>query len=192
MSLRDRNRRNTLAVTQRTAVEMFVADGFDDVKVVDIAAAVGMAPSTLYRHFPTKEAILLWDEHADTYDDALTEALSRLEPFAALREAFVSGMAGRYEADSSFQLQRIVLVYTTPSVYAAAVEADRDDREYLSEVLAPHLSPENRPAASLLARSALMAADWAFDEWQAGGAATPLVELLETAFDRLGHLAALT
>ena len=192
MSLRERNRHNTLALTQRTAVEMFLHTGFDEVKVRDIADAVGMAPSTLYRYFPTKEAILLWDEHGDSYEEALAEALSQLEPFAALREVFTSAMVGRYEADAEFQLRRVTLIYETPSVYAAAAQADRSDREYLTAVLASHLSAEQRSAASLLARAALTAVDWAFDEWQASGGASQLADLVETAFDRLGNLAAIT
>lgn len=188
MSLRARNRHNTLTVTQRTAIDMFSAEGYENVKVVDIAEAVGMAPSTLYRHFPTKEAIVLWDEHADEYAAELEDALGRLDPFPALREAFVTSLAGRYEADADFQLQRVALMYRTPAIHAAAIEADIADREYLTEMLEAHLTEANRPAAGLLAAAALLAADWAFDAWQERGAASPLAELIAAAFDHLGHL----
>lgn len=191
MSLRERNRRNTLAVTQRTAVEMFVADGFDAVKVVDIAAEVGLAPSTLYRYFPTKEAIVLWDEHGDAYADALTSALADHAPFAALRESFVASFAGLYDSDREFQLTRVALIYRTPAIHAAAVEADMADRHYLTELLAPHLARSDPASAELLAGAALLAADWAFDRWQESGGAERLADLVATAFDRLGHLDAL-
>ncbi|MEM9611645.1 MAG: TetR family transcriptional regulator [Actinomycetota bacterium] len=188
MSLRERNRRNTLAVTQRTAVEMFTADGFDEVKVIDIAAAVGMAPSTLYRYFPTKEAIVLWDEHADAYAPALEAALVENDPFAALREAFITGLAGIYDADTEFQLQRVTLMYRVPAIHAAAVEADIADRLSLADLVEQHLTPADRAAAELLAGAALLATDWAFNQWQRSEAATPVAELVAVAFDRLGHL----
>ena len=188
MSLRERNRRNTLVVTQRTAVELFVARGFDQVKVVEIAAAVGMAPSTLYRYFPTKEAIVLWDEYADEYSAAMEEALTRLPPFAALREAFASGLAGRYESDAEFQLQRMTLIYQTPALHPAATEAYFADHEELTTLLEPHLSAKHRAAASLLASAALLAAEWAVDQWQATAAARPLGELVAEAFDHLSQL----
>ncbi|MEM7273747.1 MAG: TetR family transcriptional regulator [Actinomycetota bacterium] len=191
MSLRERNRRNTLAVTQRTAVEMFVAEGFDEVKVIDIAAAVGMAPSTLYRYFPTKEAIVLWDEHTDAYATALEDALNRHEPFAALREAFTTGLAGIYDADTDFQLQRVALMYRVPAIHAAGFAASIADRNYLTDLLEDHLTPANQPMAELLAGVALLATDWAFDQWQRSEAATPLAELVGSAFDRLGHLEAI-
>ncbi|MEM9610824.1 MAG: TetR family transcriptional regulator [Actinomycetota bacterium] len=188
MSLRERNRRNTLTVTQRTAVEMFVANGFDEVKVVDIAAEVGLATSTLYRYFPTKEAIVVWDDHGDAYAEALGSALAEHPPFAALREAFVRSFAGLYDTDREFQLARVRLIYRIPAIHAAAVEADVADRQYLSELLRQHLRSADRDAAVLLAGAASLAADWAFDRWQESGGDTPLASLVATAFDRLGHL----
>ncbi len=192
VSLRERNRRNTLTVTQRTAIEMFVADGFDEVKVVDIAAEVGLAPSTLYRYFPTKEAIVLWDDHSDAYAEALQSALSEHPPFASLREAFVTSFAGLYDNDREFQLQRVALIYRTPAIHAAAVEADMADRHDLTELLEQHLVSTDRATAALLAGAASLAADWAFDHWQQSGGATPLADLVAEAFDRLGHLDDLT
>ncbi|MEO1060512.1 MAG: helix-turn-helix domain-containing protein [Actinomycetota bacterium] len=188
MSLRERHRRNTLSITQRTAVELFVAHGFEAVKVVDIADAVGMAPSTLYRHFPSKEAIVVWDEHAEDDGAAIERALEQLPPFAALRHAFVTTLADRYEADADFQLQRITLLYRTPAIHAAAIEADAADRAYLTALLERHLGDDHRPAAELVAGAALLAADWAFDRWQATRAARPLADLVGEAFDRLAHL----
>ena len=188
VSLRERNRRNTLALTQRTAVELFVERGFDDVKVTDIADAVGMAPSTLYRHFPTKESIVLWDEHEDEYEPDLLRAFDGRTPWAALRHAFVEGMAGRYDADTEFQLQRVSLVYEIPSVYAAAAEADRQTRADLAELVEAHLGRRNRDAATLVAGAALLAVDGAMERWQASGGRTPLGDLVADAFDRLAYL----
>ena len=188
MSLRERNRRNTLAVTQRTAVSMFIDEGFDEVRVARIADEVGMAPSTLYRHFPTKESIVLWDEHADDYSQAVETALEHQPPFAALRHGFVSSLAGRYESDGEFQLQRVTLIYRTPAVHAAAAQADMRDRDHLTQLLVTHLMPENRDTAGLLAGAALLAADWAFDRWQSSSARSPLADLVDEAFDRLSHL----
>ena len=52
-----------MRLTQRTALPLFTEQGFDQVTVEDIADQVGMAASTIYRHFATKERIVLWDEH---------------------------------------------------------------------------------------------------------------------------------
>ena len=152
---------------------MFVEHGFDEVKVLDLAAAVGMAPSTLYRYFPTKEALVLWDEHEHEYGPGLEQQLLALPPFSALREAFVTGVADHYDTDAEFHLERIALIYRTPTIWAAAAELDRRDRQDLAELLEHHLSSEGRGAAQLLAGAALMAADWAFERWQATAGRDP-------------------
>lgn len=191
MGLREINRRNTLAVTQRTGIEMFTAHGFDAVKVADIAAEVGMAPSTLYRHFPTKESIVVWDEHAEDDGTAIEDALRRLPPFAALREAFVTDMAGRFEDDREFQLPRMQLMYRTTAIHAAALEAEWNDRVELAAGLRHFVEGGDEGTAWLLAGAAMMAIDWAFDRWQATDGATPLGELVAASFDRIAHLDAI-
>ncbi|MFW0789196.1 TetR/AcrR family transcriptional regulator [Gordonia sp. CPCC 205333] len=42
----------------RAASTLFAAHGFAQVSMADIAAAVGVTPSSLYRHFPNKHALL--------------------------------------------------------------------------------------------------------------------------------------
>ena len=190
MGLRERNRHNTLVVTQRTAIAMFVEHGFDEVKVTDIAAEVDIAPSTLYRHFPTKESIVVWDEHDDEYGPAIARALQDRSPFAALRSAFVAVFAERYDTDTDFQLLRAQLMSDVPSIYAASAADDAETQEQLAHLIAPHLGDHDLATARLLAGAALLASYWAFDRWQAESATRPLAQLVDEAFDRMSHLAA--
>ena len=190
MSLRKRNRHNAMRLTQRTALPLFIEHGFDAVTVGQIAAEVEMAASTIYRHFETKEAIVLWDEHDAAIDDAL-EALrsTRLPPLAAMRTAFVADLGGRYDADFAFQLARVKYIYATEQVHAAAVQADLRDRDELTKGLRHYLSKDAKAAAPLLAGAALLALDIAFDRWQAADGEDPLGELIDAEFERLEALA---
>lgn len=188
MSLRQRNRHNAMRLTQRTAVPMFIERGFEAVTVGEIAAEVEMAASTLYRHFETKEAIVLWDEHDAALDQALERELARQSPLAAMRSVFVEELGGRYDADLDFQLQRVRYVYTTKALHAAAVQVDLDDREELTAGLEHFLSKANKAAAPLLAGAAMLAIDIAFDRWQQLGAKTSLGVLIAAEFDLLAGL----
>ncbi len=44
-----------------TAIEQFVAHGYDNVTTTDIAEAAGVSQRTLFRHYPTKMDLLLRD-----------------------------------------------------------------------------------------------------------------------------------
>lgn len=181
-----------MRLTQRTALKLFEERGFEAVTVNEIADAVGMAASTLYRHFSTKEAIVLWEESDDDFEKAFVSALRTRSPFEALRTVFIDVYGARYEDDLEFQLRRVRYIYETEAVHAAAVEADLANTAELTEGLESVLSKRNRSTAPVLARAALAAVDVAFDRWQENGGSTPLGQLIDEAFDALSHLAELT
>ncbi|MGH1489196.1 MAG: TetR/AcrR family transcriptional regulator [Acidimicrobiales bacterium] len=188
VSLRQRNRLNAMRATQRAALTMFIERGFDEVTVGEIADEVDMAASTIYRHFSTKEAIVIWDEHDTAIDKALEAALKAQPPLQAIRSVFVDELGTRYDADLEFQLRRIQYIYATEQLHAAAVEADLRDRDELTEALEHFMSKANRQAAAVIAGAALLALDVAIDRWQAGNAKRPLAAHITETFDHLTRL----
>lgn len=177
-----------MRLTQRTALPLFIEQGFDEVTVGEIAAEVGMAPSTLYRHFATKEDLVLWDEHDVAIDAALEQALKKQPPLAAIRDVFVTELGTRYDEDLDFQLTRIKYIYDTEQLHAAAVEADFRARDELTAGLEHFLSKANRSAATIMAGAALLVLDVALDRWQRGSAKTSLGVLIHEGFEQLAHL----
>jgi len=192
VTLRQRNRLNAMRTTQRAALAMFIERGFDKVTVGEIADEVDMAASTIYRHFSTKEAIVIWDEHDSAIDTALAAALKVLAPLEALRSAFANELSTRYDADLDFQLKRIQYIYATEQLHAAALEADLRNRGDLTQALEHFLSKPNRPAATVIAGAALLALDVAIDRWQTENAKRPLAVHIAETFDHLKHLGTLT
>ncbi|MBM3676766.1 MAG: TetR family transcriptional regulator [Actinobacteria bacterium] len=192
MSLRERNRLNAKRAVQRAALSMFRAQGFDSVTVESIAREVGMAPSTVYRLFVTKEDIVLWDEHDLEIDRALEEQLRRHPPLEAMRIAFVETLGGRYDDDIEFQLARVNYIYATERLHAAALHADLRHRVELTDGLRHFLSKRNRHAAPILAGAALLAVDVAIERWQADAAKHTLSVYVNDAFDSLIGLASIT
>ena len=192
MSLRKRNRLNSKRAVQRAALPMFRAHGFGSVTVESIAREVGMAPSTVYRLFVTKEDIVLWDEHDVEIDRALEEQLRRHPPLEAMRRAFVEALGGRYDDDLEFQLARVSYIYATPSLHAAALQADLRHRIELADGLRHFLGKRNRHTAAILAGAALLAVDVAIEQWQADAAKRTLSVYLNEAFDSLIDLATIT
>ena len=190
-SLRKRNRLNAMRMTQRTALSLFEQRGFDEVTIGELADAVGMAASTIYRHFGTKEGVILWDEHDDDLEVVLLEALRHHRPWEAMRLASIEVLAPRYEEDLDFQLRRVRFIFSTNAMHGAAIEADYQARGELAEAFAFALPKAHKDAADVLAAASLVAIDAALDRWQSSNGSEPLHRLVSESFDRLGHLAAI-
>jgi AcrR family transcriptional regulator len=184
-----------MRATQREALRLFRERGFAHVTVEEIAGNLDMAASTIFRHFGTKEAIVLWDEHDAALDDALSQRFSRQtqnqSPFQALRDSFVDTLAQRYQTDLDFQLDRIGFIYQTEALHAAAVEAQFKDRDELTAALSHLLSREHREAALLLAGAAMLALDVAIERWQERSGHDDLAQLIYEAFTTLENLSTL-
>lgn len=191
MGLRERNRRAAMRETQRVALRRFRADGFDEVRVEEIAEEVGIAASTIYRHFGTKEQLVLWDEHDTEIDAALGRHLGKQPPLLAIRDALIESLAERYQGDLDFELDRVSYIYETEQLHAAAVEDDFRDRDELTTALRSVLPRRERAAAALVAGAALLALDVAMERWQADRGETPLQACIVEAFatlERLGEI----
>lgn len=61
---RERKKAATRKTIVDAATELFLARGFDDVSVREIADQADVSPTTVFAHFPQKEALLFDDEAA--------------------------------------------------------------------------------------------------------------------------------
>jgi AcrR family transcriptional regulator len=83
--LRERKKRLTRQQLADTAARMFMARGFDAVRVAEIAEACGVSEKTVFNYFPTKEALVL-DRLETTMSSLRTGLAGDLPPVqAALR-----------------------------------------------------------------------------------------------------------
>lgn len=127
-----RNRNRLLAV----AAEAFARDG-DAATLKAIAAEAGVGIGTLYRHFPTREALVdaVYRTELDRLCDAAPQLLAELEPIDALREwclrfldfmATKAGMAGVLQAllttDKSLRLDSRARVKDATRLLLAAAQ----------------------------------------------------------------------
>src|SRR6516165_8804748 len=63
LPLRERKKLKTRHAIQDAAIELFSTASFQAVTVEQIADRADVAPATVYRYFPTKEDIVVWDDH---------------------------------------------------------------------------------------------------------------------------------
>src|ERR1019366_10502764 len=59
--LRERKKEKTRATVQRIALSLFTKQGYDNTTIEQIAEAAEISPSTFFRYFLAKEAVVLHD-----------------------------------------------------------------------------------------------------------------------------------
>ena len=93
-SLRERKKRATRQLLSDIATEMFLAKGFDRVRVSEIAEACGVSEKTVFNYFPTKESLVM--DRLDGIADALLSALA--DPALSALDAALGVLAGELAA----------------------------------------------------------------------------------------------
>ncbi|WP_394829587.1 TetR/AcrR family transcriptional regulator [Pendulispora albinea] len=79
-TLRERQRLETRRLIQTQAMRLFLARGYDETTVNDVAEAARVSAMTVYRHFPTKEDLVLSDE----YNAIIAERIAARPPHETL------------------------------------------------------------------------------------------------------------
>lgn len=146
-SLRERKKRLTRQLISDTATAMFLENGFDEVRVADVAESCGVSEKTVYNYFPTKES-LLFDREPEMVA-VVRRALGPDAPEGAPVEAFVAELSADIEAmtrwwpelpDEMTPAEVLEgfrnLIETTPSLRAA----ERDMMDRVAQVAAEELA----------------------------------------------------
>lgn len=187
--LRQRKKRETMRHVQLTALGLFEAHGFDAVTIEDVARAALVSAPTIYRHFGTKEALVLWDE----YDPALLRALGeRLRADAlgdAIREAIVRPLDRIYAAEASRILRRTRLVESHPGLRAAVASGLRALRTEMALTFLSSGVCRDPLEADVIAGVTTTALEVAMEHWARAGGKWPLRRFIERSLRLLRRFA---
>jgi AcrR family transcriptional regulator len=172
-SLRERRRADTQRAIQAHALRLFTENGYDSTTMHEIAAATGVSPMTLYRHFPTKEDLVLIDQHnqiiaeriaAGSADDSLVHRIGR-----ALVETahIVTGSDDAKDgASKQLLLARLRLMISTPALRARHLDSQYATQQAIvGAVLGDETDPEAEFRAWVAAGACLAALNVATMRW---------------------------
>ncbi|WP_066907965.1 acyl-CoA-like ligand-binding transcription factor [Millisia brevis] len=122
------------------AQRLFVANGFDNTSVEDIAAAAGVSRRTFFRYFPTK-ADVVWVE-SDAEFEVFRELLERSErgipPAETVTAAFIAALDHGRDQDE-WARHRAELIMSVPAVQARANLVYRQWRAEMRRFVADRL-----------------------------------------------------
>jgi AcrR family transcriptional regulator len=176
---RERKKAQTRNLISDTATRLFVERGFDHVTVKEVADAADVSPTTVFKHFPVKEA-LVFDE--DPEQEAGLVAAVRNRPAGqsvpdALQTHLIEARMFAHRDDPRLR-SFIDLVNRTPALREYERQMLRRHEAALADAIAasgPGVSPV---AATALARYVLGALDIARDQPDPQQAFADLMDLI--------------
>ena len=164
--LRARKKARTRDAIADAAISLFLAHGFDQVSVNDIAAAAEVSKPTLFRYFATKEDLVLhrFADHNGEAARVVRDRQAGASPVTALHRHFRAGL-DRYEPVTGLNDHPEVvtfhrLVFTTPSLAGRLTRYMLEDEEALAGALGPGIEGRLRAAQVLAVQRVLARTNW--------------------------------
>ncbi|MEV0848900.1 TetR family transcriptional regulator [Streptomyces sp. NPDC049954] len=183
MGRRERKKAATRQALADAALRLFLEHGYDHVSVKDVAEAADVSTTTLFKHFPGKEA-LVFDRDSEV-EAVLVSAVRDRAPgqsvLDALRAQMVT-MSGPSPEKGVDAVRFLELVENTPALREYGRRMWMRHETALAGAVAEESGlPMDDPLCAALARFALQSRDLGRDT---GGGPAPAVE---AAFDLLAH-----
>jgi AcrR family transcriptional regulator len=173
---------------EQAAYELFLAEGYDQTTVADIAKRAGLTERTFFRHYADKREVLFGGSSA--LQDELLRAIVELPPalptFEAVRIA-VEAMSALMHGRRTLARERQRIVAAHPDLQ----ERDLIKRATLTTALAAALQRRgvSESAASLAADMGIGVFYVGFVQWLHDPADRELAEIVHEGFDQLKALA---
>lgn len=187
---RAQRKQQTRRRIQEHALRLFVADGFEATTVERIAEAAGVSHMTFFRHFPTKESVVVDDDYDPLIDQLVRDRPPGEPPLTAIHRALVGVLRAMPAAESAELRVRTRLLLQTPALRARLWDNQFATQELFAVALAARESGAADPGLRLrvLAGTALAALTAALAAWVAAAPDVALPGLVDEAFDTLGAL----
>jgi TetR/AcrR family transcriptional regulator, regulator of mycofactocin system len=119
MGLREQKKALTRATIEATALERFLADGYEAVRLEDLCAQCLVSTRTFFRYFTSKEDLVLGRLRSHlVLAEHLLAGRPATEPVLMSLRAVVAEVAADYSADPERELTRLRLAGITPALGA--------------------------------------------------------------------------
>jgi TetR/AcrR family transcriptional regulator, regulator of mycofactocin system len=188
-----RRRSTTWDHISNVAIDLFTQRGFDEVSVHDVAEAAGIARRTLFRYYPSKNA-LPWGDF-DAHLDHMRDLLNELEPDVPVGEALRTALLAFNtfdDAETARHRQRMRVILETAALQAYSMTMYAGWRGVVAAFVAKRLgTTAGDLVPQTVAWTMLGVALSAYEHWLADESVS-LAQALGDAFDTVsGGLQAL-
>ena len=149
------------------ALNLFESQGYDETTVEQIAAAAGVSHMTFFRHFPTKDAVLLDDPFDPVIAHAVADQPRTYGPMQRVAAGLTAALADIDPGTDSTVRRRVAIAARVPSLRAGMFENNKATGDAIAAALVADGSDEfaaRAAAAACLAAVATALLWWAQNE----------------------------
>ncbi|MFI5928334.1 TetR/AcrR family transcriptional regulator [Micromonospora sp. NPDC051543] len=181
-TLREQRRAETQRLVQAVAVRLFVERGYDRTTVNDVAEAAGVSPMTVYRHFPTKEDLVLVDQNGPLIARQIA-ATTAGQPFVPrIGGALIDAARTLTDGDDRLLLARLRLMISTPALRARHLDSQYVLQQAIVDALGDEAAdPDTAFEAAAAASACLAAMHTALVRWAQDDGRSDLPDLIAKA-----------
>ncbi|MFY1693205.1 TetR/AcrR family transcriptional regulator [Plantactinospora sp. WMMB782] len=167
---------------QTRALRLFVERGYDSTTVSDVADAAGVSAMTVYRHFPTKEDLVLVDQNGPLVAERIAATPAGQPLVRRIGSALVDSARTLTAGDDGLLLARLRLMISTPALRARHL----DNHYVLQQAIVDGLGdeaadPDAKFRAEAAASACLAAMHTALVRWAKDDGRTDLPALIAEA-----------
>lgn len=175
---------------QAHAVRLFTERGYDGTAVTDVAKAAGVSPMTVYRHFPTKEDLVLHDQNGRIVGERIAASSAGQPLVRRIGTALVEsaamltggGPGDEPTADKLFLLARLRLMISTPALRARHLDNQYALQQAIVDALGDDVTdPDTAFRIQAAASACLAAMHMAVTRWAEDDGRTELPDLIAKA-----------
>ncbi|WP_206074650.1 TetR/AcrR family transcriptional regulator [Antribacter gilvus] len=166
------------------ALDLFERQGYDATTVNQVAEAAGVTPMTFFRHFATKDAVLVTDPYDPLIAEAVGDQPGHLPPLERTRRGLLAALGDITPTEDATARRRVALVARSPSLRAAVAVGTEATQDAIVERLVA--DGTDRLDAAIAAAACLAATTAALLAW---GTAPDDVTLAQLVRRALAHLA---
>jgi AcrR family transcriptional regulator len=181
--IREQTRAVVRSLLARTALELFLAQGYDSTTVDEVAAAAGVSRRTLFNYFRNKEDLALssLSEQGELIAARLAEQPAGQDPWVSLRAAFQ--VLEEIEATPERRLELIKLLFGNDSLRAGHAEKQARWQDLLAPLIEPRLPDSDHRAleARAITAAAITCLQAANEEWARLDGEAAIFDLYDTA-----------
>jgi AcrR family transcriptional regulator len=185
IGLRERKKAKTRAAIREHAMRLFMAQGYADTTVDQIADAAEVSPSTFFRYFPTKEDVVLGDDYDALMVEAFRAQPAGLTPMQAIRAAMRVAFSDMPDDALARERERIRLVKSVPELRAAAMDDYTKSMRMLAELLAERFGRDADEFGVQVFAGAVVGVALAAMQSELGQSADDFTSVLDRGFELL-------